>query len=73
MNNFLLVPDNEPSWEGFILTTPMSIEDVKKLINEFKIYCQDTNTFYGSDDFMSFLSNKGIEASVKYINKMINF
>lgn len=73
MNNFLLVPDRAPSWEGFILTTPISLEDVKTLISEFKNYCQATSTFYGSEDFISFLHSKGIEASVTYIDKMINF
>lgn len=73
MNNFLLVPDNGPSWEGFILTTSTSLEDVKKLISEFKTYCKDTDTSYGSEDFLAFLSHKGIEASIAYIDKMINF
>jgi Ca2+-binding EF-hand superfamily protein len=73
MNNFLLVPDNGPSWEGFMLTTSTSLEDVKKLISEFKKYCKDTDTSYGSEDFLTFLSNKGIDASIAYIDKMINF
>lgn len=72
MNSFLLVPDNEPSWEGFILTS-ISFEDVKKMIVEFKEYCQETGTFYGSEDFLTFLSHKRIEASMTYIDKMINF
>ena len=73
MNNFIIVPDNKPSWEGFILNTSMSYEDVEKLINEFKKYCQETDTFYGSEDFLAFLSHKGIDASMAYIDKMINF
>lgn len=73
MNNFLMVPDNSPSWEGFILTTSISGEDVKSLIGEFKKYCQDTGTSYGSEDFLVFLSLNGIDANVKYIDKMINF
>lgn len=73
MNNFLIVPDNNPSWEGFILTTSISHEDINKLIAEFKKYCQETDTSYGSEDFLVFLSRKGIDASIKYIDKMINF
>lgn len=73
MNSFLLVPDNAPSWEGFILTTSISLEDVKKMIVEFKKYCQETGTFYGSEDFLTFLSHNGIEARMTYIDKMINF
>ena len=73
MNNFLMVPDNSPSWEGFILTASISHEDVKKLIIEFKKHCQETDTSYGSEDFLAFLSHKGIDASIKYIDKMINF
>lgn len=73
MNNFLLVSDNEPSWEGFILTASISAEDIKKLIVEFKKYCRDTGTSYGSEDFLAFLSLNGINANVKYIDKMINF
>lgn len=73
MNNFLLVSDNEPSWEGFILTTSITGDHVKKLIGEFKKYCRDTGTSYGSEDFLVFLSLNGIDASAKYIDKMINF
>lgn len=73
MNSFLLVPDNEPSWEGFVLTTSISLEDVKKMIGEFKKHCQETGTFYGSEDFLTFLSHRRIEANMTYIDKMINF
>lgn len=73
MNNFLMVPDDSPSWEGFILTTSVSQEDVKKLVTEFKKHCQETGTSYGREDFLAFLSHKRIDASMTYINKMINF
>lgn len=73
MNNFLIVPDNKPSWEGFILTTSISFEDVKRLVSEFKKYCQETDTFYGSEDFLAFLYHKGTEVNMTYIDKMINF
>lgn len=33
MNNFLIVPDNKPSWEGFILMTHISHEDWKNFLN----------------------------------------
>ena len=69
----LMVPDDSPSWEGFILTTSISYEDVKRLVTEFKKYCQETDTSYGSEDFLAFLSRKEIDASIVYINKMINF
>ena len=73
MNNFLMVPENSPSWEGFILTTSVSGEDVKKLIIEFKKHCQDTGTYYGSEDFLAFILGMGIDARISHIDKMINF